>query len=77
MTIVNELGTRRFFLGIDTEDDGNRLTPIGALGLGVKQAEVAREMLLIVWTHAIKLGWLIFERRFCALVYDTHALSRP
>ncbi len=48
MTVVNELRTRRFFLGINTEDDGYRLTPIGALGLRVKQAEVAREVRLVV-----------------------------
>jgi hypothetical protein len=63
VTVIDELGAFGFFFGIEPEDDRNSLAPIGALGLGIEQAKVVRQMPFVVGADAVKLWGAIFDRR--------------
>lgn len=61
MAVMHNLSAFGLFVGIEAEDDGDGLTPVGALGRGVEQPDIACQVSLVVGTHAIQLRWPIFK----------------
>lgn len=48
MAFPDALSPLRLFTRIDLQDDSRDLSPIGAFALGIQQAEVGHEVLLVV-----------------------------
>ena len=61
MAVMHNLRAFGLFVGIEAEDDGDGLTPVGALGRSVEQPDIACQMSLVVGTDAIQLRWPIFK----------------
>lgn len=61
MTVVNDLRALWVPRRIQPEDDGDGFAPIGSLCFGIKKADVARQVSLIVCADAIELRGAIFE----------------
>ena len=61
MAVMHNLRALGLFVGIEAEDDGDGLAPVGALGRGIKQPDIACQMSFVVGTDAIQLRWSIFK----------------
>ena len=61
MAVMHNPRPLGLFLGIESEDDGNGLAPVGAVGRGIEQPDIACQMSLVVGTDAIQLRWPIFK----------------
>ena len=61
MAVMHDSRALRFFVGIEAEDDGDGLAPVGALGLSIKQADITCQVPLVVGTDAIQLRGPIFK----------------
>jgi hypothetical protein len=53
MAVMHNLRALGLFLGIESEDDGDCLAPVGALGLSIEQPDIACQVPLVVGTDAI------------------------
>ena len=61
MAVMHNLRALGLFVGIEAEDDGDGLAPVGTFGLSIEQPDIACQMSLVVGTDAIQLRWPIFK----------------
>lgn len=50
---------------VETEDDARHLLPLRTLGRGVEEAQVSRNMTLVVWRQACAFGRCVVKGRNC------------
>ncbi len=64
MAVMDQARTFRLTRRIETEDDPHGFAPIGTLLRSVQQADVCREMPLVIGRELRAVGWAIVESRY-------------
>ncbi len=62
MAVVHKLGPLRVMCWVEPKNYGNNLPPIGALGVGIKEPDVGRQMALVIGVDAFGLRRTIIKR---------------
>lgn len=75
MGFVNAFCASRIGIGIDAENDPDRLAPVSTFCVRVEQTQIGRDVSLVVGVHPLSQRWSFFPERLVqgSLLIEKHS----